>query len=250
MQVGIKLWSTNPVEYVEAAGFADFVEVMPVDMESLAKFSGRPYTYTVHTPHESFGFNPVMKYEKSRTLLEQGIAAAKKLKSDRLIMHASHYYEKPDEEAVHKAIAMTAKLARQAGFPGLLIENSTVYEAAKDHTRNYIGYSYDQMKELLELSGAGFCLDLEHAAIAANQLGKTFRKQVEELLPLKPDYFHLSGAKFSAKDEHLGHHLSLFEGDVDKGFARDVLRKAKKPVCLETPIDVEQRKKEVEFLKK
>lgn len=245
MQVGIKLWSTNPVEFIEAAGFADFVEVLPVDMESLAKFSGRPYTYVVHTPHESFGFNPVLEYGKSRALLEQGIAAAKKLRSDRLIMHASHYYEKPGEEAVHEAIAMTAKLAREAGFPGLLIENSTVYEVVKDNTRHYIGYSYEQMKELLELTGAGFCLDLEHAAIAANQLGQDYKKLVAELLQLKPEYFQLSGTRFATN----GHHLSIFDSDIDKDFAKSVIKKAKKPVCLETPIDIGQRKKEVEFLK-
>ena len=245
MKVGIKLWSTNPVEYVEAAGFADFVEVMPVDVESLSKFAGRQYSYTVHVPHESFGFNPVLDLRKSRTLLERGIAAAKQLKSNRLVMHASHFFEKPDKWAVRKAIEMTAKLGKASGFPGLLIENSTVYEVVKDRTRHYIGYSYEQMKALLELTGAGFCLDLEHAAIAAHQLGISFKQQVKELMQLEPDYFHLSGARFSPQ----GHHLSLFEGDVDKDFARDVLRKAKKPVCLETPINMGQRKREIEFLK-
>ena len=249
MKVGIKLWSTNPISYFEEAGFADFVEVMPVSLSDLPKIAQIRRTYTTHVPHEGFGFNPVMEYEKSSALLKQGTAAAKLLKSDKLIMHASHYHEQPDEQAVHKAIAMTAKLAKEARFPGLLIENSTVYEVVKDHTRFYIGYSYEQMKELLELSGAGFCLDLEHAAIAASQLGTTFQKQVEELLPLKPDYFHLSGAHFSPKDRHLGHHLSLFEGEVDKDFARDIIRKVNRPVCLETPIDISQRKKEVEFLK-
>lgn len=245
MQVGIKLWSTNPVEYIEGAGFADFVEVMPVDAKSLRNFEGRGYMYVIHTPHESFGFNPAMEYEKSSALLKQGIAAAKLLKSDRLIMHASHYYEKPGEEAVHKAIAMTSKLAKEAGFPGLLIENSTVYETVNDRTRHYIGYSYGQMKELLELTGAGFCLDIEHASIAASQLGQDYKEMVAELLRLKPEYFQLSGIRFATN----GHHLSIFDSDIDPDFARDVLRKAKKPVCLETPIDIEQRKKEVEFLK-
>ncbi len=245
MEVGIKLWSTNPVEYIEAAGFADFVEVLPVDLESLKKFTGRPYSYTVHTPHESFGFNPVLDPKKSRALLQQGIAAAKLLKSDRLIMHASHYYEKPGEEAVRKAVAMTAKLAKEASFPGLLIENSTVYEVVKDKTRHYIGYSYWQMKELLELSGAGFCLDIEHAAIAASQLGQDYKELVAELLRLKPEYFQLSGTRFATN----GHHLSIFDSDIDPDFARNVLRKAKKPVALETPIDISQRKREVEFLK-
>lgn len=249
MQVGIKLWSSNPISYFEEAGFADFVEVMPVSLSDLPKIAQIGRTYTTHVPHEGFGFNPALDYEKSKALLAQGVAAAKLLKSDKLIMHASHYYEQPDEKAIRKAIEMTVKLAKEAGFPGLLIENSTVYEVVKDHTRFYIGYSYEQMKELLELSGAGFCLDLEHAAIAASQLGTTFQKQANELLKLKPDYFHLSGAHFSPKDRHLGHHLSLFEGEVDKDFAREVLRKANKQVCLETPIDTSQRKREVEFLK-
>ncbi len=249
MKVGIKLWSTNPVEYIESAGFADFVEVMPVDAESLEKFTGRPYSYTVHVPHESFGFNPALDPKKSRELLEQGIAAAKKLKGSRLIMHASHFFEKPDEQEVQKAITITAKLGKEAGFAGLLIENSTVYEVVKDRTRHYIGYSYEHMKALLELSGAGFCMDLEHVAIAASQLGITFQKHANELLRLKPDYFHLSGATLSDFTPK-GHHLSLFEGDVDKDFAKSVIKKANKPVCLETPIDISQRKREVEFLKK
>ena len=246
MKVGIKLWSTNSVEYIDGAGFADFIEVMPVDEKSLQKFLGRDYEYTTHTPHESFGFNPVLDYEKSLKLLEKGIAAAKKLKSEKLVMHASYFFEKPDEQAVQKAITMTAKLAKEGGFAGLLIENSTVYEAVKDCTRYYIGHSYEQMKQLLELTGAGFCLDLEHAAIVAHQLGISFREQTSQLLKLKPSYFHLSGAGFANHSQH----ISLFEGDVDKEFAREVIRKAKMPVCLETPIDMEQRKKEVEFLKK
>ncbi len=247
MKVGIKLWSTNPVEYVDGAGFADFVEVMPVDEKSLQKFIGRSYEYTTHVPHESFGFNPALDLEKSRKLLEQGILAAKKLKSEKLVMHASHFFEKSNEQAIHKAIVTTAKLAKESGFEGLLIENSTIYEHVGDHTRYYIGHSYEQIKELLELSGTGFCLDLEHVAIAANQLGISFQEHANSLLKLKPEYFHLSGARFSPTH---GHHLGLFEGDVDKEFAREVLRKAKKPVCLETPIDMAQRKKEVEFMKK
>ena len=130
VEVGIKLWSTNPVEYIESAGFADFVEVMPVDLESLVKFSKKEYNYTVHVPHESFGFNPVLDLRKSRTLLERGIAAAKQLKSSRLIMHASHFLEKPDEQAVKKAIAAllsTAKVLAEVA-PIVLTELRTMFE--------------------------------------------------------------------------------------------------------------------------
>ncbi|MBI2144943.1 TIM barrel protein [Candidatus Woesearchaeota archaeon] len=248
MEVGIKLWSTNPEEHFQNSEFADFIEIMPVSLDHLDRIAKVKKKFTMHVPHESFGFNPAIDYGKSKALLEQGVAAAKKLNCEKLVMHASHHLQKMDEHAVKEAIAATAKLAREAKFPGLVIENSTVFEITKDNTRQYIGYSREQMKELLDLSGVGFCLDLEHAAIAASQLGISFKEHANALLKLKPDYFHLSGALLSDFTPK-GHHMSLFEGDVDKEFAQEVLRKAGKPVCLETPLDIEQRKKEVEFLK-
>ena len=245
MKVGIKLWSTNSVEYIDKAGFADFVEVMPVDEKSLQKFSGRDYEYTTHVPHESFGFNPALDYYKSQKIVEKAVEAAKKLKAEKLVMHTGYLKEKPSVESMRNAMKMTAKLAKSVSYGRILLENSTIKEKSGDESRNFMFYNYDQMKELLEMSGAGFCMDIEHAAVTAHQRGVSHEQQVAELIKLKPDYFHFSGAEM----KNGGRHLSIFDGDIDKEFARDVLRKANKPVCLETPIDIEARKKEVEFLK-
>ena len=65
MKIGIKLWSSNPSKYIESAGFADFVEVLPVDEKSVARFAKHKHNYTVHVPHEYFGYYPAMHYEKT-----------------------------------------------------------------------------------------------------------------------------------------------------------------------------------------
>ena len=200
----------------------------------------------MHVPHEVFGFCPLLDMKKSKKLLEHAIKAAKRLKTETLIMHTGYMMKAIDEKSMKEMIKSAAKLARGAGYGRILIENGvpkgTFYI---DKGKHYACYNREQMKEVLELSGAGFCLDLEHAAITANQLGLDYRKLVSGLMTLKPEYFHLSGMMLAPK----GHHLSIFEGDIDLSFVKSLIKKADKPVCLETPVNIEQRKKEVEFLK-
>ena len=247
MEVGIKMWSTNPIKYIEDSDFADFIEVLPRSVKSLEKFARRPYNYTVHVPHEIFGFSPILNMKKSQKLLNQAIAAAKKLKAEVLIMHSGYLKEKPDEKTIKEGIRSVANLAKNASYGTVLIENSypeCFIELEKG--KYYLSYDYERLRELLELSGAGFCLDFEHAAIAAHQLGLDYNRYVATLMKLEPEYFHLSGTSLASGK----HHSTIFEGDIDLEFVKKILKKANKPVCLETPIDIEQRKREVAFLKK
>ncbi|MBI2581171.1 TIM barrel protein [Candidatus Woesearchaeota archaeon] len=250
MEVGIKLWSSNPVKYVDKSEFADFIEVLPRSERSLDKLARRKRKYTIHVPHELFGFSPIHNMRKSRKLLDQAVGAAKKLKAGLIIMHTGLVEEEPDEEFVRKAAKAVAKLAKTVSYGRLLIENSYP-KAAFDIEKGkyYICYDYEHLRELLEITGAGFCLDFEHAAIAAHQLGIDYKRFVAGLMRLKPEYFQLSGVRLNTRVYSKGHHQSIFEGAIDPDFVKETVKKANKPVCLETPVDIEQRKKEVEFLK-
>lgn len=253
MEVGIKLWSTNSVKYVNDSDFADFIEVLPINAISLDKFAKRKNKYTIHVPHELFGFSPILNMEKSKKLLQRAVSAAKKLKAELLIMHTGRVKEEPNEKFIRESIKAAAKIAKTASYGRILIENSYPKSAFDiDEGNYYFCYDYEHIKELLEMAGAGFCLDFEHAAIAARQLGLDYRGFVAELMKLKPEYFHFSGTmllKLDPKTRSEGHHTSIFEGDIDLNFVKKTIKKANKPVCLETPVDIEQRKKEVEFLK-
>lgn len=257
MEVGIKLWSTNPAKYVEDSDFADFIEVLPRSRKSLEKFARRPHNYTVHVPHEVFGFSPVLNMKKSQKLLQHAVNAAKKLGAELIVMHTGYLKKAPDQKTISNTIKSAARLAKTASYGRILLENSVLEGTfGIDKGKYYACYNHEQMKEVLELSGAGFCLDFEHAAIAAHQLGLDYKGYVATLMKLKPEYFHLSSIKLSklySKIWSEGHHVSIFEGDIDLNFVKETLKKANrqanKPVCLETPIEVSQRKKEVEFLK-
>lgn len=250
MQVGIKLWSTNPVKYVEDSGFADFIEVLPINSKSLDKFEKRKRKYTIHVPHELFGFSPIHDMRKSQKLLNHAVSAAKKLKAELLIMHTGLIEKKPNEKFVREATKAAAKLAKTVSYGRLLIENSYPKAAFDiDNGKYYFCYDYEHLRELLEITGAGFCLDLEHAAIAAHQLGLDYKGFVAELMKLKPEYFQLSGVRLDTRVYSKGHHQSIFEGDIDLNFVKETIKKVNRPVCLETPLDPEQRKKEVVFLK-
>ncbi len=252
MKVGIKLWSTNPQRYAEEAGFADFIEVMPVTLESVERLAKRKREYTIHVPHEEFGFSPVSDFRKSQKLLQRAAAAAKILKAESLVMHTGYFNHSPSKAEVSEGIKAAARLVKSNPYGKILVENSVPVDVCKtDRGKHYFCYDHGELKELLETSGSGFCLDLEHAAITAHSLGKSYEDHVNELMKLRPDYFHLSGARVAEVDDTgEAHHLSILEGDIPLGFIKRLLRKANKPVCLETPIDTAQRKKEVAFLKK
>ncbi len=253
MEVGIKLWSTNPVKYIDNSEFADFIEVLPRNARSLDKFARRKRKYIIHVPHELFGFSPIHNMRKSQKLLQHAVNAAKKLKAELLVMHTGRIKEEPNEEFIRKAIKAAAKLAKTVSYGRILVENSYPKSAFDiDKGNYYLCYDYEHVKDLLEMSGAGFCLDFEHAAIAARQLGLDYKSFVAKLMKLKPEYFHFSGTrlpKLPSGTSSEGHHMSIFEGDIDLNFVKKTIKRANKPVCLETPVDIEQRKREVAFLK-
>ncbi|HIG98519.1 TPA: TIM barrel protein [Candidatus Woesearchaeota archaeon] len=247
MRVGIKLWSRNDKRHFDEAGFADFIEVMPVDMQSALKVAKRKGCYTVHIPHEGFGFDPLRNYALSEKLLNLALEAGGKLNAECYIMHTGMLEQKPDEETRQKALKSIARLAKSANTDKIVIENSGYRSLFNgEPTYNHLCYSPDELKEILELSGAGFCLDFEHASITAAALGTSYERIIDGLMKLKPDYFQISGTRHSTGERH----LSIFEGDLELDIAKRELKKADKPVCLETPLDTGQRKREVEFLKK
>ena len=169
-------------------------------------------------------------------------------------MHTGYVTSAPSEKTMAEGINAAARLAKNTTYGRILIENNVVGGtfALMDKGKHYICYTPEHMKEVIELSGAGFCLDIEHTAITAHQLGTDFWKLLWQFMKLKPEYFHLSGTRLKKLHASYaeGHHLSIFNTDFDIDAIRLLLQKAGKPVCLETPLDTGQRRKEYEFLKK
>ncbi len=238
MEVGVKFFSHNKIVKKDFE-FADFVEVLPVPGNPVGVFGSMKFKYRVHCPHDAFGFNPsdTKNSSKNEAIIKEAIAAADRLKADTIVVHAGFNTPKLKLKNPKK----TAMEFMQKHFDKrICMEN--LLPVDKDMV--WVAYSPEEIAEFKDL-GFGFCLDFGHAVDTATHLKKDYKEYVNEFVRLKPDYFHLSGT-LNGKDRH----ASIFDTDADVGFFKQIIKKAGKPVCLETPLDSERRRKEVEFLKR
>ena len=240
MEVGIKLWSRDHTALADC-GFADFIEVMPVPGVSLERFKSYDYKYAIHAPHSEFGLNladPKLE-KKNMELLSLAVKAADELNADVIVVHTGFTSDKLKIKNPVENINAFFKKFRDERFH---VENLLAAEAS----RVYSGKTPEELTEITAPFGFKFCFDFGHAIGAANTKGIDYKKLVDAFLKLKPDYFHLSGTNL---DKEVDGHLSLFDGNLDISWAKKIIAKRNRPVCLETPLNIEQRKKEVKLLK-
>ena len=243
MEIGLKYYSTNRKEKLRGIGFADFVEVLPVPGKfgELKKF--KKFKCTVHAPHGVFGFNPADKKNEKRSveLMRETIKAADYLDAGIIVVHPGHF---PEARCFLKA-ARQAQLDffSKINDDRVVLENLMIED---NEGFKYVGgNNAEDMRRLLKKTGFGFCLDFSHAAANAVRTGRDYKKIINEFLVLKPDYFHVADNLLDGKDQH----LHLGDGKLDVEFIRKAVKKLRKPVCLETPLDIKGRKKDASFLR-
>ncbi len=242
MQVGVKFYSTNEEEKLEGLGFVDFVEVLPVPgkFESLRKF--KKFRCTVHVPHCSFGFNPCDKKngKKNRELSDEAIKAADFLNAEIIVMHPG--YNPPNQE-INDAMQNQLEFFSKINDERIFLENTMI---ESNEGFQYVGSSDTKaMKEMLEKTGFGFCLDFAHAAATAVVIKRGYKELIKEFLKLKPAYFHVADNLLNGEDQHI--HIGT--GKLDMSFIKEIVKKGNNKVLLETPLDLEGRKRDVEFLR-
>ncbi|MBI4438965.1 TIM barrel protein [Candidatus Woesearchaeota archaeon] len=239
MEVGIKFYSHNTVNRTDF-DFADFVEILPVPQNPLGVFSQHEFKYRIHCAHDAFGFNPsnTKQLEHNKAIIKQAIWAADELRADRIVVHAG--FNTPElniKNPMKKSLSFLTEMFDDR----ICIENLLPL----DGNLAWVAYSPEEITAFKD-EGFKFCLDFGHAVSTAAHLGKDYKEYVNQFAGLNPDYFHLSGSPLYGGDKH---HLTILESDADIEFFKKIIKKADKPVCLETPLNAEQRKKEVMFLK-
>ena len=208
MKFGLKLWSINTdlidqaVHLINVKIF-DYIELMVIPDSEIKPFL-IDVPYIIHIPHEKFGVNigdPAAK-EYTMQIINESITWADQLNAKYLILHAGH-----------GSMQHATDLLREVSDSRLLIENMPKVGLDGEAM---IGYSPEQIKELIGDSNMGFCLDFGHAVKAAVSLGlDDYKEYVKGFMGLEPRMFHVSDGTLSEeKDEHLG----IGEGEYDFGF--------------------------------
>ena len=225
MKFGLKLWSINTnlidqaVHLIDEKVF-DYIELMVIPDSEIKPFL-IDVPYIIHIPHEKFGVNigdPAAK-EYSLQKINESIAWADRLNAKHLILHAGH-----------GSMQHATELLRGMSDSRLLIENMTKVGLGGEAM---IGYSPEQIEDLIGDSDIGLCLDFGHAVKAAVSLGVEYKEYVKRFMELEPRVFHVSDGRLSGeRDEHLG----IGKGEYDIGFLMGCVERSELGLMtLETP---------------
>ena len=225
MKFGLKLWSTNTnlidqaVHLIDEKVF-DYIELMVIPYSEIKPFL-IDVPYIIHIPHEKFRVNigdPAVK-EYTLQKINESLIWAEQLNVKYLILHAGH-----------GSIQHAADLLHEVSDSRLLIENMPKVGLGGEQM---IGYSPMQIRELLEDSDMGLCLDFGHAVKAAVSFGVDYKEYVRGFMEFKPRVFHVSDGFTNTETDN---HLNIGEGNYDMAFIGNCVSRNKDVyVTLETP---------------
>lgn len=204
IKYGLKLWSTNTDLIDQAAQLInekifDYIELFVVPATQISPFLV-DVPYIIHIAHHKFGVNIGEADNKKYNIqtINESIAWADELNAKYIILHPGHGSMEHATDTLHEITD-----------DRLLIENMPKVGLNDEHM---IGYSPEQIEELIRNSDRGLCLDMGHAIKAAVSLKKDYREYVKMFLRFEPKVFHMSDGKLSSeRDEH----LSFGEGEFD-----------------------------------
>ena len=225
MKFGIKLWSIN-TDLIDQAvhlineNVFDYIELMVIPDSEIKPFMV-DVPYIIHVPHEKFGVDigDLVAKECTLQMINESITWADQLNAKYLILHAGH-----------GSMQHATNLLREVSDSRLLIENMPKVGLGGEAM---IGYSPEQIGELIGDSDMGLCLDFGHAVKAAVSLGVDYKGYVKGFMGLEPKVFHVSDGLLSGeRDEHMG----IGEGEYDfANFLHCVKDNPFRLITIETP---------------
>ena len=207
IKFGLKLWSINTALIGKAVKLLDekifdYIELFVVPDTDIAPFLV-DVPYVIHIPHHQFGVSigEAIKKKHSLEKIRESFNWADKLDARYLILHAGT-----------GSLKHASDFIKEISDGRLLIENMPGFGLNREPM---IGFSPQQIEELIDGNDIGLCLDFGHAIKAASCLKKDYREYINSFLYLEPKIFHLSdGMAGNEIDEH----LSLGDGDFDIEF--------------------------------
>jgi len=241
MKIGVKIWRVeNDLNELIERAKPDFIETMAIVGEDYSPLKETGLPVTIHAEHISFGVNqadPLLLARNTKSL-EFAIRTADMLDSDVIVLHPGCL--------VNHNCSLQAAIDFISGFDDqrILVENMPAY-TAKDGKIFNIGISTEEIVDILDKTKKGFCLDLAHAAVAAVGSGRDYLKSIESFIGLRPAYYHMSDSTLKSK---CGDHVHLGDGELDVLGIKKMLPDDAR-VALETPVDIEVRIKDVEFMR-
>lgn len=214
MKTGLKLWSTNTGDYYNEAqrlyakGYFDYIElyVVPDSLDTLEKWHQLKIPFNLHAPHFMSGFN----------LADHAMALANKITYQQVRMFA----DRLDAKYIVFHAGMDGNLDETIRQLSAFNESRAVIEntplrALPNHLGGMFcrGSSPEEIRQIMQKTGCGFCLDFGHAICAANSNQRDGYAYIADFCKLHPTCFHLSDTTDITSEYDM--HLHLGHGVLD-----------------------------------
>ena len=213
-KLGLKLWSTNdgyitPAIELYGDKVFDYVElfVVPGSAQYLDKWAEINLPIILHAPHSHAGLNLSLKdaESKNKNLIKEVDVFRNVLDPEKIIFHPG----------TNGSIGETIRQVKvfQDEFP-VLFDLAVMENKPKVGLNGSfcMGASPEEMKEFLDQTKLGFCLDMGHAIFYAAWKGADYHDILGQFVKLDPDIYHLSDGDFYSKKDM---HLNFGKGNFD-----------------------------------
>ena len=216
---GLKLWSINK-NYIDTAkklydeNIYDYIELyaIPSSFDEYAHiWKSLNIPYIIHAPHFMHGinFSSKEKLQDNMKLAYEALKYADYLNADKVIFH-------PGIKGDYKE---TARQIKMINDERILIENKPYYVAVETENLSLndvcVGYNPEQIKYIMQESGAGLCLDIGHGICAANSLHIDYVSFLKEFISLNPAMFHISDGDINdTQDKHYNIGKGTFDFNI------------------------------------
>lgn len=211
MRYGLKLWSINTDAYLQGAkklykeGWFDYIElyVVPDTTETIQNWKKLNIPFTLHAPHFIHDINlaDASKEKYNIKVFNQVKNFFEKLNAAYIVVHSG----------IEGNINETIRQLKIINPPNMLIENKPFVAPKKDN-RLCRGATIEEIKQVVEEVGCGFCLDVGHAICTANSLKIDAYSFLVEFDKLNPHCYHLSD---NFIDSELDSHLNFGQGNYN-----------------------------------
>lgn len=236
MKVGVKIWDNEKdiAKAKEIAPYVDFIEVMASNPKFIPLLKEINVPYVIHCMHQEHDVNFAnrKKHYANYASLLTAIKFADELNAKFIVVHQGYL------EDGNCNIQNVGSFFSKIDDKRILFENLPMNDQI-----DFIGTRVDDIKKLMQLGGKGLCLDFAHGIMTAEVLKMHPVVYLKGFLDLKPKYFHIANVK------QMEDHKHFEEGDFQMELLKNLLPKDAY-VCIETSLDVEKLKKEIEFLKR
>ncbi|MDD5676267.1 MAG: TIM barrel protein [Chitinivibrionales bacterium] len=216
MRIGLKLWSTDewyvqPAQELFKKKVFDYIELF-TEPNSFKHYGSQwkdiGIPFVLHAPHSMQDFNLSLQDHqcKNKTYCEEIQLYVKLLHPDFVIFHPGIIGTA--QETVRQINLL--KIEFPDIFKKALLENKP--KIGLNHER-CIGADPEELKEIIEQTQTGFCLDFGHAICYAASEGLDYQAAINRFLQYSPSIFHLyDGLTTSFNDGHM--HLGTGNFDL------------------------------------